>query len=50
MSALLELYKTDFRAWTLKAAELLRQHQFDQLSIEELAKELEDLGDKECRR
>jgi hypothetical protein len=49
MSALLELYKTDFRAWTLKAAELLRQHQFDQLNIEELAEELEDLGDKECK-
>jgi ribosomal protein L29 len=47
MSALSELYKTDFHAWTLKAAELLRQGQFDQLNIEELAEELEDLGDKE---
>jgi hypothetical protein len=29
MSALSELYKTDFHAWTLKAAELIRQHRLD---------------------
>jgi hypothetical protein len=29
MTALSELYKTDFHAWTLKAAELIRQHRFD---------------------
>jgi hypothetical protein len=47
MNVLSELYKTDFHAWTLKTAELLRQRQFDQLNIEELAEELEDLGNKE---
>jgi hypothetical protein len=47
MSALYELYKTDFHAWTLKAAELLRAHRFDELNAEDLAEELDSMGRKE---
>ena len=47
MSTLSELYQTDFHAWTLKVAELLRQRRFEQLNIDDLAEELEDLGAKE---
>jgi hypothetical protein len=47
MNELAELYKTDFHAWTLKAAELVRQRRFDELNLEDLAEELESMGDKE---
>ncbi len=48
MSALSELYKTDFHAWTLKAAELIRQHRFDEVNTDDLAEELDSMGKKEC--
>jgi hypothetical protein len=47
MSALSELYKTDFHAWTLKAAELIRQHRFDEVNTDDLAEELDSMGKKE---
>jgi len=47
MTVLSELYKTDFHAWALKAAELVRQQKFNELNIEDLAEELESLGKKE---
>lgn len=47
MSHLSELYKTDFHAWTLKAAELVRQHKFDELNWDDVAEELESMGEKE---
>lgn len=47
MNTLSELYKTDFHAWALKTAELIRQRRFNELNLEELAEEIEDLGDKE---
>ncbi|WP_373507659.1 DUF29 domain-containing protein [Thiocapsa sp.] len=47
MSALSELYKTDFHAWTLKAAELIRQHRFDEVNTDDLAEALDSMGKKE---
>lgn len=47
MNTLSELYKTDFHAWTLKTASLIRRHQFDALNVEELAGELDSMGRKE---
>ncbi|CAK0764071.1 conserved hypothetical protein [Gammaproteobacteria bacterium] len=41
------LYKTDFHAWTLTVTELIRQRQFTELNLEDLAEELADLGKKE---
>jgi hypothetical protein len=49
MNDLSDLYQTDYHAWVLKTAELLRQGQFEQLNIEALAEELESLGKKECK-
>jgi hypothetical protein len=49
MSALSDLYKTDFHAWTLRAAELVRQHQLDELNLDDLAEELDSMGAKERR-
>lgn len=49
MNALSELYKTDFHAWALKAAELVRQQRFNEINIEELAEELDNMGAKERR-
>ncbi len=49
MNALSELYKTDFHAWTLQAAALLRQHKLDELNLDDLAEELESMGAKERR-
>jgi hypothetical protein len=48
-SALSELYKTDFHAWTRRAAELVRQHKLDALNLEDLAEELDSMGAKERR-
>lgn len=47
MNSLSELYNTDFHAWALQTATLLRQHKFADLNIEELAEEIEDLGKKQ---
>ena len=49
MGALSELYKTDFHAWTLEVAELIRQHRFEELNVEDLAEELDGMGNKERR-
>ncbi|KJR41537.1 protein of unknown function DUF29 [Candidatus Magnetoovum chiemensis] len=38
------LYETDFYAWSLKTAELIRQGKFAELDIENIAEEIEDLG------
>lgn len=47
MNNLAELYHSDFHAWTLKAAELIRQRQFNDLNLDELAEELDSMGKKE---
>jgi hypothetical protein len=49
MSALSDLYKTDFYAWTLRAAALLREHKLDELNLDDLADELDSMGGKERR-
>lgn len=49
MTALSDLYKSDFHAWTLRAAELVRTHRLDELNLEDLAEELEGMGAKERR-
>jgi hypothetical protein len=49
MGALSELYKTDFHAWTLEVAELIRQHRFAELNVEDLAEELDSMGNQERR-
>lgn len=41
---LIDLYETDFYAWTQKQAQLLRQHQLDCLDIENLVEEIDSLG------
>ncbi len=47
MSSLADLYKTDFHAWTLAAADLVRRHRFDELNADDLAEELDSMGRKE---
>ena len=47
MTALSELYASDFHAWALRAAEMVRQRKFEELNIEELAEELDSMGRKE---
>jgi len=37
-------YGSDFYAWTLQSADLLRQKKFSELDIEHLAEEIEDIG------
>jgi ribosomal protein L29 len=49
MGTLADLYKTDFHAWTVRAAELLRQHKLDELDLDDLAEELDSMGAKERR-
>jgi hypothetical protein len=41
---LINLYETDFYAWTQKQVELLRQSQLDCLDIENLIEEIDSLG------
>lgn len=41
---LIDLYQTDFYAWTQTQVELLRQHQLDCLDIENLIEEIDSLG------
>jgi hypothetical protein len=39
-----DLYETDFYAWSLEQAALLRTQRFDQLDLDRLIEEVEDLG------
>jgi NAD dependent epimerase/dehydratase family enzyme len=41
---LIDLYETDFYAWTQEQVELLRQNQLDHLDIKNLIEEIESLG------
>ncbi|MFB2894005.1 DUF29 domain-containing protein [Aerosakkonemataceae cyanobacterium BLCC-F50] len=41
---IINLYETDFYAWTQREVELLRQHQLDYLDIENLIEEIDSLG------
>ncbi len=43
------LYETDFYAWTQEQAQLLRNHQFDSIDLENLIEEVESLGKQERR-
>ena len=43
------LYETDFYAWTQEQAQLLRNHQFDVIDLENLIEEVESLGKQERR-
>jgi len=43
------LYKTDFYAWTLEQSKLLKEGDFKQLDIINLAEEIESLGKQERR-
>ena len=43
------LYETDFYAWTQEQAQLLRNHQFDSIDLENLIEEVESLGRQERR-
>jgi hypothetical protein len=42
-----QLYETDFYAWTLEQAKLLKQGQLNQLDIVNLIEEIESLGKRE---
>ncbi|MEA3643299.1 MAG: DUF29 domain-containing protein [Lamprobacter sp.] len=42
-------YDTDFHAWTLHNAKLLRQGQLSDLDVEHIAEELESMGASERR-
>ncbi|MEI3651347.1 MAG: DUF29 domain-containing protein [Dolichospermum sp.] len=42
-----KLYETDFHAWTLEQAKLLKQGQINQLDILNLIEEIESLGKRE---
>jgi len=46
---LINLYETDFYAWTQKQVELLRQRDLNNLDIENLIEEIESLGKQEKR-
>ncbi|UFP92880.1 DUF29 domain-containing protein [Gloeobacter morelensis] len=43
------LYNSDFYAWSLKQAELLRERQWDLLDIENIAEEIESLARSDRR-
>jgi len=43
------LYDLDFVEWTRHTAELMRQHRFDELDIEQAAEEMEDMGKRDIR-
>src|SRR5689334_10771358 len=43
------LYETDFYAWTLKQAELLKQEDFAELDLNNLIEEIEGMGRSEQR-
>lgn len=40
----MQLYETDFYAWTQSQADLLRHHQWSQLDLSNLIEEIESLG------
>jgi hypothetical protein len=44
-----QLYETDFYAWTLKIAELLKQNRFSELDTDNLIEEVEGMGKSEVR-
>ncbi|OKH39458.1 hypothetical protein NIES2119_06920 [[Phormidium ambiguum] IAM M-71] len=46
---IINLYDTDFYAWTQKQVELLRQRDLENLDIENLIEEIESLGKQEKR-
>jgi len=46
---LIDLYETDFYAWTQKQVELLRQRDLNNLDIDNLIEEIESLGKQEKR-
>ncbi|MFB2833286.1 DUF29 domain-containing protein [Floridanema evergladense] len=46
---LVNLYETDFYAWTQKQVELLRQRDLNNLDIENLIEEIDSLGKQEKR-
>lgn len=43
-------YEGDFYAWLLKSAELLRQRQFSELDLEQIAEELEGIARSDKRQ
>jgi len=43
------LYDQDFYAWLMENAQLLREHKFTQVDIEQVAEELESMGKHEKR-
>jgi hypothetical protein len=43
-------YETDFYAWLLKSAELLRQGEFAELDLEQIAEELEGMARSDKRQ
>lgn len=44
-----QIYGSDFYAWTLQSADLLRQKKFSELDIEHLAEEIESIGKSDKR-
>lgn len=49
MNDLATLYQTDYAAWALRNAELLRERRFDELDIEHLLEELGDMSKSDRR-
>lgn len=47
MSGLATLYETDFHAWALEIAQLIKTKQFDKIDVEHLAEEVESMGASE---
>jgi hypothetical protein len=43
------LYGTDFAEWSTQTAELLRQRRFDEIDIENVAEEIQSLGDSQSQ-
>ena len=47
MSGLATLYETDFYAWALEMAQLIKTKQFDKIDVEHLSEEVESMGASE---
>jgi hypothetical protein len=47
MSNLATLYESDFYAWALETAQLIKAKQFDRIDVEHLAEEVESMGASE---
>lgn len=45
----MSLYEKDLVAWSDRTAALLRQHNFDELDVDNLADEIEDMGENRRR-